>query len=83
MVYSLTYRRPPHVDSARASVLENEKRGSIGESSVDSGGSSGVSFGIPNALSFDRIITGGTCPVSQPPTLFHPCSPALNFTLLH
>ena len=29
-----------------------------------SGGSGGMSFGIPDALSFDRIITGGTCPVS-------------------
>lgn len=24
-----------------------------------------MSFGIPDALSFDRIITGGTCPVSS------------------
>ena len=67
MVYSLTYRRPPHVDSARSSVMGNEKAKSIGESSIDSqisGGSGGMTFGIPDALSFDRIITGGTCPVS-------------------
>lgn len=59
MVYSLTYRRPPHVDSSRAS-LNGEKARSIG-GSTHSGGS-GMSFGIPDALSFDRIITGGTCP---------------------
>ena len=64
MVYSLTYRRPPHVDSARASVMGDEKAKSIGESTVDSV-STGVSMGIPEALSFDRIITGGTCPVSK------------------
>lgn len=65
MVYSLTYRRPPHVDSARSSVLGNERAKSIGETSIDSqvsGGSGGMAFGIPDALSFDRIITGGTCP---------------------
>lgn len=88
MVYSLTYRRPPHVDSARASVLGDEKTKSIGETSIDSqasggsGGSGGMSFGIPDALSFDRIITGGTCPVSRLPVFFHPCSPGFNFTLL-
>ena len=70
MVYSLAYRRPPHVDSARASVLGDEKTKSIGETSMDtqvSASSGGMSFGIPDALSFDRIITGGTCPVSQLP----------------
>ncbi|KAK4695873.1 hypothetical protein P7C71_g1963, partial [Lecanoromycetidae sp. Uapishka_2] len=61
MVYSLTYRRPSHVDSARASVLGDEKTQSIGEASIDSAGT-GMSFGIPNALSFDRIMAGGTCP---------------------
>ena len=61
MVYSLTYRRPPHVDSAQASVYGDEKTKSVGETSIDSQGSA---FGIPDALSFDRIIAGGTCPVS-------------------
>ncbi|CAF9912467.1 MAG: hypothetical protein HETSPECPRED_000946 [Heterodermia speciosa] len=61
MVYSLAYRRPPHVDSTRSSVVDDEKRQSIGGSTVNSGSSS-VSFGIPDALSFDRIISGGTCP---------------------
>ncbi|MCJ1469917.1 hypothetical protein MMC07_008561 [Pseudocyphellaria aurata] len=60
MVYSLTYRRPPHVSSSNASTIGDEKIRSMG-GSVHSG-SSGTSFGIPNALSFDRIIAGGTCP---------------------
>ena len=64
MVYSLAYRRPPHVDSARSSIMGDKKPKSIGASSIDSAGT-GVSVGIPNALSFDRIITGGTCPVSK------------------
>ena len=68
MVYSLTYRRPPHIDSARASVMGDEKAQSIGESTVDSVGT-GMSMGIPEALSFDRIISGGTCPVSKLCTL--------------
>lgn len=63
MVYSLTYRRPPHVSSARASLNGDEKVKSIGESTIDSQASQGSS-GIPEALSFDRIISGGTCPVS-------------------
>ncbi|KAK3169051.1 hypothetical protein OEA41_005499 [Lepraria neglecta] len=61
MVYSLSYRRPPHVDSARASINRSEKTKSIDEGSITSR-SSGVISGIPDALSFDRIITGGTCP---------------------
>ena len=67
MVYALNYRRPPLVHSARASVSGDEKAKSIGES-VDSGitaSSGSVSFGIPEALSFDRILSGGTCPVSR------------------
>lgn len=63
MVYSLTYRRPPHVSSARASLNGDEKTKSVGGSTVDSQ-STCVSHGIPDALSFDRIINGGTCPVS-------------------
>lgn len=65
MVYSLTYRRPSHVDSSRASVLGDEKPKSLGGASFDSQ-DSGPASGIPDALSFDRIIGGGTCPVSLP-----------------
>lgn len=69
MVYSLTYRRPPHVASSNASLNGEEKTRSIGGASQ----SSGLSYGIPDALSFDRIISGGTCPVrSQDKAAFHP-----------
>lgn len=61
MVYSLAYRRPSHIASSRDSLSGDEKQKSINES-IQSG-SSGTSSGIPDALSFDRIISGGTCPV--------------------
>ncbi|KAF2689373.1 hypothetical protein K458DRAFT_439711 [Lentithecium fluviatile CBS 122367] len=62
MVYSLNYRRPSRVSraSSRDSINGNEKQNSIDESVKSS--SSGMSHGIPEALSFDRIISGGTCP---------------------
>lgn len=71
MVYSLTYRRPSKVGSSRESLSGEEKQKSINESI--SSGSSCMSNGIPEALSFDRIISGGVCPVSvsegcAPPT---------------
>lgn len=66
MVYSLTYRRPAHVASSNASVNGEEKSRSIGGASQ----SSGMSLGIPDALSFERIISGGTCPVYK--ATFHP-----------
>ncbi|KAL8697870.1 MAG: hypothetical protein Q9201_006883 [Fulgogasparrea decipioides] len=62
MVYSLTYRRPPHVDH-RTPSLASEKTGqSVGGSTLGGCQDSPVSIGIPEALSFDRIIDGGTCP---------------------
>ena len=61
MVYSLTYRRPAYIDSHRASVASEKP--SVGRSTLDSSDGS-INFGIPDALSFDRIIDGGTCPVS-------------------
>ncbi|KAL7796480.1 hypothetical protein V8C37DRAFT_371831 [Trichoderma ceciliae] len=58
-LFSLRYRRPKKVDSEtyrqRRELLE-EAEGSV------KSGSSGASAGIPDALSFDRIISGGTCP---------------------
>jgi hypothetical protein len=61
MVYSLTYRRPSHVaSSSRGSLSGSEKTKSINESITS--GTSNSSHGIPDALSFDRIISGGTCP---------------------
>ena len=61
MVYSITYRRPVHINSSRSSFNGDEKPGSIGES-IGSG-STACAAGIPDALSFDRVISGGTCPV--------------------
>ncbi|MCJ1437500.1 hypothetical protein MMC27_006887 [Xylographa pallens] len=60
MVYSITYRRPVHINSSRSSFNGDEKPGSIGES-IGSG-STACAAGIPDALSFDRVISGGTCP---------------------
>lgn len=64
MVYSLSYRRPSHVshDASNRGSLN----GSVNQSSTDGSiksDNSGVSNGIPEALSFDRIIAGGVCPV--------------------
>jgi hypothetical protein len=59
MVYSLNYRRPAHRDVDTKSLSE----GSIDESIRS--GNWDASSGIPDALSFDRIIAGGTCPVSR------------------
>ncbi len=60
MVLSLSYRRPAYVASSRTS-LDSEKSGPV--ESVTSSTSS-CPYGIPDALSFDKIIEGGTCPVS-------------------
>jgi hypothetical protein len=70
MVYSLAYRRPERVarSSSAASLSGETKQRSIHDS-IHSG-SSGMSHGIPEALSFDRIIAGGVCPVCSP--LSHP-----------
>ncbi|KAH7399128.1 hypothetical protein DE146DRAFT_613381 [Phaeosphaeria sp. MPI-PUGE-AT-0046c] len=62
MVYPLTYRRPERVSrpSSAASISGETKQKSIHDSIRS--GSSGLSHGIPEALSFDRIISGGVCP---------------------
>lgn len=56
MVYAITYKRPRYVDTSRASSRLSET-GSISSSNS-------CPYGVPEALSFDRIISGGTCPVS-------------------
>lgn len=63
MVYSITYRRPPHVDSKRGSVGSGKTGPSIGGTTLDDSQDVSINYGIPEALSFDRIIDGGTCPV--------------------
>ncbi len=56
MVYSLAYRRP----AKRASIDSDNSDDNSG--SLRSGNSN-RSAGIPEALAFDKIINGGTCPV--------------------
>lgn len=57
VVANVSYRRPDYVSSSSRST-------SMDLSPTESRGSSTKSQGIPEALSFDRIIDGGTCPVS-------------------
>ncbi|XP_014560279.1 hypothetical protein COCVIDRAFT_12951 [Bipolaris victoriae FI3] len=62
MVYSLSYRRPGRATVAdNASAISNDTKRETIRGSIKSG-SSGMSNGIPEALSFDNIIAGGTCP---------------------
>ncbi|QDS70470.1 hypothetical protein FKW77_009981 [Venturia effusa] len=60
MVYSLKYTRPAYVPPPSRNSNGTERSESIADS-VDSE-STTSSHGIPDALSFDRIISGGTCP---------------------
>lgn len=62
MVYSLAYRRPAHVSRSATSHAGSEKRRPSLDGSLRSNTSSIP--GIPDALSFDRVISGGTCPAS-------------------
>ncbi len=59
----LTYRRPAYV-SKEEYRLSQTSLDDQGKTSLRSG-KSGVSAGIPDALSFDQIISGATCPVRQ------------------
>ncbi|KAK4151330.1 fumble-domain-containing protein [Chaetomidium leptoderma] len=58
----LTYRRPAHVEKPEfldsQASLHNDRRSSDSLKPVDLCGT----MGIPSALSFDRIMDGGTCP---------------------
>lgn len=60
----LTYTRPKYVDkdSRRSSVDSGTAATDMSNESVKSG-NSGSSAGIPGSLTFDNIISGGTCPV--------------------
>ncbi|KAK8061241.1 hypothetical protein PG994_007607 [Apiospora phragmitis] len=62
MVLSLSYRRPQYVrretlDRRDSNVSDSDKEGA----SLKSGRSS-ASAGVPDALTFNKIINGGTCP---------------------
>lgn len=68
----LTYTRPKHVSqhsvnrqqSRSSTESEGDKAsGNSSEGSVKSG-RSGLSAGIPESLTFDKIVNSGTCPVS-------------------
>jgi hypothetical protein len=61
VVNALFYRRPAHMSaplSPTNSIEQSTKSGATGIA------------GIPDALSFDRVIAGGTCPVSFPFYMF-------------
>ncbi|KAI5273413.1 hypothetical protein E4T47_03324 [Aureobasidium subglaciale] len=60
MVYSLSYRRPSRVSDGSSLASSNEQR--VSSEGSHHSGTSGSIRGIPEALSFDRIIAGGTCP---------------------
>lgn len=68
----LTYRRPVYVSktsSARESTSDVSDSGDEKQSNTSSSlrsGSSGKLQGIPESLTFDKIINGGTCPVGWP-----------------
>ncbi|KAI4262660.1 MAG: hypothetical protein L6R42_002161 [Xanthoria sp. 1 TBL-2021] len=66
MVYSLAYRRPAHVEPRRISTASGDSGPSIGGTTLgdspENSQDSSINYGIPDALSFDRIIDGGTCP---------------------
>jgi hypothetical protein len=58
MVYPITYRRPAYISTSGSSVFSKESGKAESVSSRSS-----CAYGVPEALSFDRIISGGTCPV--------------------
>lgn len=60
----LTYRRPEYVDKHEFRRSESGAESDEGRSVSLESGRSGTSSGIPNALTFDKIMNGGTCPVS-------------------
>jgi len=64
MVLSLNYRRPAHVSRDSINTEKSGHTDTSGGAESQSSGSS-CPYGIPDALSFDRIISGGTCPVSS------------------
>jgi hypothetical protein len=61
MVYSLNYRRPSLVIASSRTSLDSEReKGTSSDGSIRTGK---ISIpGIPDALAFDKIIDGGTCP---------------------
>ena len=65
-LFSLAYTRPKRIETS--SIRSESDFGSEQEKSDGSvkSGRSGYSAGIPDSLTFEKIINGGTCPVSPP-----------------
>lgn len=61
MVYNINYRRPAYV-TGYTSTEATDSDG--GNQTASSSRTTASSAGIPDALAFDKIISGGTCPVS-------------------
>lgn len=59
----LNYRRPAYVDNEDFRRIISGEFDEKTAASLKSG-RSGAASGIPDALAFDKIINGGTCPVS-------------------
>ncbi len=64
MVYSLAYRRPGYVSNVSDGSINGEEKQRSLDESIQSSSTCSMCAGIPEALSFDRIVAGGTCPVS-------------------
>ncbi|KAI9744514.1 MAG: hypothetical protein M1818_002043 [Claussenomyces sp. TS43310] len=62
MLYSLTYRRPAYVEGLSGTPTSSTNEELDCRRNSLRSGSSNVCAGIPDALSFDRIVEGGTCP---------------------
>lgn len=62
---SLNYRRPQLVDKNDFRHSLTSDQSSEKENASLRSGRSGASAGVPDALAFDKIINGGTCPVSR------------------
>ncbi|KAF2749010.1 hypothetical protein M011DRAFT_457114 [Sporormia fimetaria CBS 119925] len=61
MVYSITYRRPVYVRAFQGPAVYGVQKDKPANESLDSS-NTGMVNGIPEALSFDRIVAGGVCP---------------------
>lgn len=66
MVFNLlTYQRPyPGVPATKSNSKSDSRSNASNSGDDDSPPCTSQISGIPDALSFDRIISGGTCPVS-------------------
>lgn len=61
---SLNYRRPQLVGKNEFRQSMSSDPFSEKEDASLRSGQSGASVGVPDALTFDKIISGGACPVS-------------------